>query len=278
MATSDGVISRFRQPEYTGENRCLPCTVVNTLMAAGAGAAVAVGGVVVATPIAGAVGGAAVLALSLLTIYLRGYLVPGTPALTRRYFPPWLLSLFGKEPVLEQHQPVETDASFDPEETLVQVGALEECVEGEDLCLTDSFGTAWHEELQRLDAEAGREELLEILDADTGEVEYSEFGRAFLARLNDQTVGKWESEAAFLADLSAARVFERHYPGWSGLSVEARGQLLNGLRLFLDTCPSCGGVPDFDAETVESCCSTYDVAAVTCGNCDARLFEARVDA
>ncbi len=44
-------------------------------------------------------------------------------------------------------------------------------------------------------------------------MEYSEFGRAFVARLDGQTVGKWESEPAFLADLAAARVFERQFPG-----------------------------------------------------------------
>jgi hypothetical protein len=278
MATSDGALSRLRQPEYTGENRCMPCTVVNTLLAAGAGAAVAAGGVVVATPVVGAGAGVAVLGVSLLAIYFRGYLVPGTPELTKRYFPPWLLRRFGKEPVLEHHQPVETDAEFDPEATLVRVGALEECADSDDLCLTDSFGASWGDELESLDTETGRDELLTLLDVDTGAVEYSEFGRAFMAQLDGQTVGKWESEAAFLADLAAARVFEQHYPGWSTLSLEERGQLLNGLRLFLDTCPNCGGHPAFDSETVESCCSTYDVAAVTCGDCEARLFEARVDA
>jgi hypothetical protein len=278
MATSDGVISRFRQPEYTGENRCMPCTVANTLIAVGVSVAVAAGGAVVATPLVSAAGGVAVFGGSLLAIYLRGYLVPGTPELTKRYFPPWLLSLFGKEPVLDRHQPVETDEEFDPEATLVEVGALEECADSDDLCLTDSFGEAWHEQLETLDTETGRDELLELLEVDTGEVEYSEFGRAFVAQLDGQTVGKWESEAAFLADLAAARVFAQHYPGWSALSIEARGQLLNGLRLFLDTCPNCGGVPAFDSDTVESCCSTYDVAAVTCGDCEARLFEARVNA
>jgi hypothetical protein len=276
--TSDGVISQFRQQEYTGESRCMPCTVVNTLVAVAVGVVVAAGGVVLATPVIGAGAGVAVLGVSLLAIYLRGYLVPGTPTLTKRYFPPWLLSLFGKKPVLEHQQPVETDEEFDPETTLVRVGALRECPEGDDLCLTDDFGEVWQEELSALDAETGRDELLETLDVDAGEVEYAEFGRAFVARIDGQTVGKWESEAAFLADLAAARVFEAHYPGWAALSVEARGQLLNGLRLFLDTCPSCGGAPAFDSRTVESCCSTYDVAAVTCDDCEARLFEARVGA
>jgi len=277
MATADGVLSRLRQPEYTGENRCVPCTVVNTLIAAGMSVAVAAAGVVVATPAVGAGAGVAVFGVSVLAISLRGYLVPGTPALTKRYFPPWLLGHFGKEPVLAPHQPVETDEGFDAEATLVRVGALTECADSEDLCLTDGFGERWNAELATLDTETGRDELLALLDVDAGEVEYAEFGRAFLAELDGQTVGKWESEAAFLADLAAARVFEQQYPGWSGLSIEDRGQLLNGLRLFLDTCPNCGGTPTFGTETVESCCSTHDVAAVTCGNCEARLFEARVD-
>jgi len=164
MAASDGVISRFRQPEYTGENRCMPCTVANTLMAAGASGATAVGGAVVAAPLVGAAAGGAVFVVSVLAIYLRGYLVPGTPELTKRYFPPWLLRLFGKEPVLERHQPVETEEGFDPETTLVRVGALEECADGDDLCLTDSFGDSWRTELDSLDTDTGRDELLELLD------------------------------------------------------------------------------------------------------------------
>jgi len=278
MATSDGVITRLKQPEYTGENRCLPCTVGNTAIAVGLSGGVAAGGAVVATTAAGLVAGAAVLGMSLLAIYLRGYLVPGTPTITKRYFPPWLLALFGKEPVLDKHQTTEIDEEFDPEPVLLEVGALEECAEGEDLCLTDRFGDAWREEVAALDTDTGRDDLLSLLDVDTGEVEYAEFGQAFVAQFDGETVGKWESEAAFLADLAAARVFEHHYPGWADLSVEARGQLLNGLRLFLDTCPNCGGVPAFGSETVESCCSTYDVAAVTCDDCEARLFEARVGA
>ena len=28
------VLDTFRQPEYTGDNRCIPCTVVNVAIAA----------------------------------------------------------------------------------------------------------------------------------------------------------------------------------------------------------------------------------------------------
>ncbi|ELZ36586.1 hypothetical protein [Halorubrum tebenquichense] len=78
---------RIREPEYTGENRCVPCTVLNVALAAALTAASAVFGPVVA---------AAVLTASLGSIYYRGYLVPGTPELTKRYLPDRVLRLFGK--------------------------------------------------------------------------------------------------------------------------------------------------------------------------------------
>ncbi len=82
-------LARLRNPAYTGENRCVPCTAVNVAISVVAAAVAAVAAVELA---------AAVLAVSLSAIYLRGYLVPGTPTLTKRYFPPWLLARFGKDP------------------------------------------------------------------------------------------------------------------------------------------------------------------------------------
>jgi hypothetical protein len=85
------VLTEARQPEYTGENRCVPCTATNVAIAA----VLAIGlAFILVTPI-----GVVAFLASLVVIYLRGYLVPGTPELTKRYFPPWLLALFGKEPV-----------------------------------------------------------------------------------------------------------------------------------------------------------------------------------
>ncbi|ELZ48280.1 hypothetical protein C464_07380 [Halorubrum coriense DSM 10284] len=80
---------RIREPAYTGENRCLPCTVVNVVLAVALTAAAAVFGPVVA---------AAVLVASMGSIYYRGYLVPRTPDLTKRYLPDRVLRLFGKAP------------------------------------------------------------------------------------------------------------------------------------------------------------------------------------
>lgn len=83
------LVDDLKRPEYTGENRCLPCTIVNLAIAAAVGALVAR---------RRRVAGALAFGLSAALIYLRGYLVPGTPTLTKRYLPPAVLELFGKEP------------------------------------------------------------------------------------------------------------------------------------------------------------------------------------
>lgn len=84
---------QIRQPEYTGENRCIPCTTVNVVIAA-----VLATGIAVFNPLLAI----AAFVASLAAIYLRGYLVPGTPALTKQYFPDWLLAKFDKGPAVEE--------------------------------------------------------------------------------------------------------------------------------------------------------------------------------
>jgi hypothetical protein len=272
MGATRGVLARIREPEYTGENRCLPCTAVNLVIAVVASVALAIVGWQVGTAALGAGLGVGLFGLGVASIYLRGYLVPGTPTLTKEYMPAWLLDWFGKAPA----QPDAGESDLDAEAVLTDVGALEECPDRPDLCLTDDFREQWYTAIEAVDADAaGRERLLDLLEADDGEVDIEEFGTAFQARLDGRPVGTWQSEAAFLADLGAGEVLAERDPEWAAREVADRGRLLNGLRLFLDTCPACGGVPEFGTETVESCCSTHEVAAVECGDCGARLFETR---
>jgi len=281
MRTTGALLSSIRQPEYTGENRCLPCTAVNTVIGLLASAAVGAGLVWtgLASPSSGLAAGLFVFGLCLVAIYFRGYLVPGTPELTTQYFPPWLLAAFGKAPPGYANDGRRTDSprndeEFDPETDLVAASALEECSDRDDLCLTEEFGTEWKRAIERVKTDdADRAELLAILGTDEGEVRYEEHGDAFRAFVDDRVAGRWESRAAFLADLGAGRVLERYHPDWEGLTLRQRSQLLDGLRLFIDTCPSCGGTPEFETETVESCCLSGEVAAVSCGDCGARLFE-----
>ncbi|MFC7072995.1 hypothetical protein ACFQJ7_13005 [Halovenus rubra] len=271
--TENTTLSRFKQAEYTGENRCLPCTAVNTVIGAFAAAVVGAGVTISASLLYGTLVGGSVFIASLLAIYFRGYLVPKTPELTKQYLPRWALSLFGKEPVVEDSPIV----SIDPEEELLRAGALKECDDSDDLCLTESFRTDWDREIRKVrENDAGREQLLELLDVADKRVEFREHGDAFQAYVEETPVGRWESEAAYLADAGGAIALEKFHRNWATLTVEAKSDLLSGLRLFIKDCPACGGSPSFSSDSRESCCSQYEVAAVSCPDCDARLFETRV--
>ncbi|SFS69967.1 hypothetical protein [Halostagnicola kamekurae] len=80
-------IDRLRQPDYTGENRCTPCTLLNVAIAAVLVAAATTVALSRTDRVGAAVLGTALAAVSGAAIYLRGYLVPGTPRLTETVLP-----------------------------------------------------------------------------------------------------------------------------------------------------------------------------------------------
>ncbi len=264
--------TRFVQPEYTGENRCYPCTVVNLAIAALLALLVIAGAAWANLLTLGLIAGGVVVLVSVLLIYFRGYLVPGTPALTKRYLPFRVLTLFGKE---QAHS--EQTLEIDPEQELRAAGILEPCETGDDLCLTARFADDWQAEIERLDERPiDRDSLQTVLEVTGGDLTFEDYPGAFRARVDETLIGTWESEAAFHADLASAAVLESVYADWSDRPVEAKGQLLRAVRLFITTCPACGETPTFDAETVESCCSTHEVAALSCDGCGSRLFETQL--
>ncbi|WP_336022566.1 hypothetical protein [Halobellus salinisoli] len=289
MTTLDGRTFRWKQPEYTGENRCFPCTAVNVVITA------------LAAIVAGAVWlpfGVAVVGIGLAAIYFRGYLVPGTPTLTKRYLPERIHRLFGTHagPTVELNEDA-LDAG-EIERALRSLDALEPCIEdtgggsdaaresssaaAADLCLTGRFRESWYErfETERADAETA-DRLFSGLDIDSETIDTERRSNAFVAlaevptTTRTATLAKWEAEAAFLADAAADAVLRRWSPDWAALGVDARLELLGALRLWLDRCPSCSGAVSLGEERVESCCRSVDVVAATCGDCDARLFEAQ---
>ena len=128
--------------------------------------------------------------------------------------------------------------------------------------------------------DAGHADLAGMLDLEADAIDLEEHGEAYVALADGggvsgrRRVGQWESPGAFIADMAGARVLADRVPGWEGLDAAARGRVLNGLRVFLDACPSCGGDVTFGEETVRSCCRSKQVVAVTCTDCGDRLFEA----
>ncbi|UWG50766.1 Uncharacterized protein AArcCO_1460 [Halalkaliarchaeum sp. AArc-CO] len=262
-------VASIAKPEYTGENRCLPCTGVNLVIA---------GGLAIAAGVFQPVLGVAVLVVSLGAIYLRGYLVPGTPALTKRYLPARVLRWFGKETA----RPVVTGDSIDIGETLLSAGVLVEDPDTEDFVVEPAFAAEWIDRARQYsDADTDEALLADFLkveetDPSRRELGFEWRGLAFVAHLGNERIGRWESRSAFVADMAAADALARRWEGWTAVPVAHRGELLGGLRLFLETCPRCDDVVSLDQQVVESCCRSYDVVAATCDGCGDRLFEADV--
>ena len=303
------VVDDLRQPDYTGENRCGPCTVLNLVIATILGSAIAR---------KSRLGGLLAVGISIALIYLRGYLVPGTPTLTKRYLPPTVLRWFGKEPALdvasglggdttatadagrgesgvgpasdgdvtpvgdaessESDDGVVTEAdetALDLETLFLDHDVLEPCDDRDDLCLTDAFEADWFDAIDAveesgLDATAAADAF--GFDADPAEFDLDDRGEVRTLRSASGVVGRWPSRAALLADVAASRALESWLPDWDAFDSETKGVVLNGLRMFLETCPS-GGDVRMGEEVVESCCRSHEVIAVTCEETGERLFE-----
>ena len=264
------VLDDLKQPQYTGENRCLPCTAVNILLAI----LLAAGISAVLTPFVGLLA----LAVSLAAISLRGYLVPGTPELTKRYFPDWLLAWFDKGPAPTRQPDTDVDVgtasdeALDPEAILSSVDAVEPCVDEDDLCLTESFADAWNAEMRRLrDENARQTALADLFDTDAVAVDSS--SQRVSVFDDDRPLATWPSEGALVADLAADEVLVVRAPEWADLAPERRFGILAGLRSFLETCPLCDAPIEMGESTVESCCRSWAVLSVRCTSCGTDLLE-----
>jgi hypothetical protein len=256
-------LSSLRQSKYTGENRCLPCTIVNIALAALASALFTVASTVL---------GAGTFVVSLLIIYLRGYLVPGTPTLTKRYLPDRVLRWFEKEPAPEPTSEVTT---IDPERVLLDAQAVSLCENGTDLCLTDDFHANWREKVHTVREQGNptEEDLRDVLGAYSDQISFEAYGEAILARADDEGVGQWPSSAALITDVAAADMFKEWAPDWSTMPPAGRARVLASLRIFVETCQKCDEPIRVGQESVESCCRSYDVLLSACKECDAALFE-----
>lgn len=282
MASGEGRIARLERDEYTGATRCLPCTVVNLCLAFLLALGLQVAAVKQGAPQVAFFGGIAVFALGTATVFLRGYLVPGTPALTERYLPDAVLYAFGKDQrasgltgtrrsVLDERS---GGQRFDVETALVEAGVLVERSSNAELRLAAAFEEAVAERAAAsVSDDAMRDRLIALLDRDRGSPEFDGAGELFRARVDGTTVGTWESRPAFLADTAAGRLLADRVDGWNEMSSAQRGRTLRGLRVFLTTCPACSGSLSTEIGTVETCCSTRDVTTVTCDACNAPVFE-----
>jgi hypothetical protein len=261
------LVDRLRNPAYTGRNRCYPCTALNVALV---GTAAALAGTV-AVP-----AGVAVACVGLAAVWLRGYVVPGTPRLTQQYLPDRLLALFGKQPSRRGGFEVSdgaTPGGDDPTEVLATLGVLADA-DADDPALSAGFVASWSTAAGRFAGGDGvtREAAAEVLSVapDRVGVTSGETGGTVLT-LDGEWVGNWPSRTALVADLAAELTLAGD--AWAALDRAQRADLTARVRGLAAECPVCGGKTAVSDDTVESCCRSVAVVAVTCQGCGDRLAE-----
>ncbi|WP_222918484.1 hypothetical protein [Natrinema sp. SYSU A 869] len=269
----------IRRPEYTGDNRCWPCTVTNgVLLTIGVGVLTIAGRRTVA---------AAVAVIGIVAIWLRGYLVPYTP----RFAPRLVTALpFGfvdhgdhtgrdagslSDTGIATDETAETDVPTGEAvvTALLEVGVVVPA--GEELALDESFRDEWHRKMARLRDLGFAGLAAEANDLTDPSIDVR-VGRDWRGR--DSAIrlegdgGRSVSfgEAVAVAELAAARALE------SRIDDEAiRLAAGRPLRSLLDRCPRCDGDLTVSRST---CCGEVTPIGSTpaerliCPDCDVRLF------
>jgi len=268
------VVDRLRRPEYTGENRCLPCTALNVALAVVAAVGVAAGGLAAGGSRAAAAGGGTVFAVALAAIALRGYLIPRTPAITRRYFPDRVLDAFGKgdadRPVLES---VDDEAVA---ATLSRAGVL--AADGDAVVLADGFRTALRDGIGSSDPDAQGDPDADGVRAALRADEVEALGPTSF-EVDGEGIERWVSAEAVAVDAALAAELDDRLDGWDDLDRGDRRDVLTGLRLRVERCPACGSPTGTTVERLDHCCRRPHVAVqTTCRECDTLLGDRVVPA
>ncbi|WP_135661518.1 hypothetical protein [Halorhabdus rudnickae] len=261
----------LREPAYTGENRCWPCTVVN---------AVLVGAVAVwLHRRERSLAGLAAAAIGAGLVYVRGYLVPYTPTFAPRLVAvaPIPASLFGHEP--DQYEPAIDEsaslgdiADYDGEAMLEELVAADVVTADEETVeLTDAIDSGWHEEMDRL-AALSTDGLATEIERTIPHVDNAE-----PLEVDGETWFVLGDNDAFLSQLVAIAELAGYRALEPSLEDPLRLAGARTLRMFLDTCPVCGAeiVPSTEA----NCCGAYadprdppkDI--LVCPDCEQRAFE-----
>lgn len=302
------LLDRLRNPSYTGERRCWPCTVLNALLLVLACAGVSRRRSRGTAAVLG-VAGAAVIAL-------RGYLVPYTPRFAPRLAarlpgdpfdaahsasaprePPTIDGVSGSSAERSPADAVHSDGgetstpetsgslgggSDDEPGERVLSALLERGVvvaESETLYLDEEFREAWRAEVRSL-RERDDEYLAATLEAAAPEglvadaVEpRDEVWFVVSDGSDDPAREQWLTRPVALADAAAARTLAER----TDLSPDLRAQATGPLRTFLESCPTCDGA--VEETTTMDCCGGPGGAhadapdeVLACADCGERLY------
>lgn len=258
-------LATLRRPEYTGSNRCWPCTILNAGLLAAAVVALLLARRRRLAAVAASVGVAG--------ITLRGYLLPYTPRIAPRLVAALPVDPFHRDDPDALVEPGAADAPTGDEivSALFEAGIV--VPEGEEVFLDDEFRRRWRTEMEAL-RRLGVDELAAVADDLTP------------ARVETTTHRGWNGtyvvlthsaggrtslpRAIAVAELAAARTLE-------SAVEDDRLRLAAGrpLRPFLEACPLCDG--EF-VRTATTCCGEVTPIGAApkeklrCPDCGDRLF------
>lgn len=274
------VYNTLQNPQYTGKNRCTPCTVANMAISAG---------LTMLVWRKSKIGGIFTLVATSVMVYLRGYLVPGTPELTKRYLPDQVLKQF------EHHEPVSmaqtpdsttstdtasnpTEERINPVEVLNAMGILDDEDAEHDASLSIEAQEDWQDRVSGLSTErVNAEELAEALGLPEKDWELKKEGGGYLLESSEDAAGPWPSQGAVMADIATADWFNDTQPVWHDIPSSERLVLLRSMRVFLDEHPTTGAPICVSEDVVESCCRSTNVIAYECSETGQRLLEQPIE-
>ncbi len=287
------LVDRVRNPEFTGANRCMPCTVVNVALTL-------VVTVALSFMLVELAGVFLLTALSL--IYLRGYFVPGTPTLTERYLPTRIRSWFDDGPDTvttfpqsdattpsdsDTGRPIDAnattadgatqptdrdDTSVDLMAFLSKIEVVEPCDEANDLCLTPSFEAAIQQRLEEFRTDPRNpSSIADLFGTEPDTLSFRDRGHPAIKV--GSRIWSWPSDGALVADLAVDAALAARTDRWRAYHHRQRMVVLEALRTFFETCSLCGGPIDTARTIADSCCGSHDVVAVECVDCGERLLE-----
>lgn len=262
----------LQNQRYTGENRCTPCTVVNSAIAVLLSFLLSYVVSLISTDKFAAIMFIGANFVFGILIWLQGYLVPKTPELTKRYMPYWMLTSL-KDDVHSTRIDVGEDLeNFDVESFLLSWNVIELCEDDNDFVVSDDFKTIWDSEINNIPKEASSQIILSAFDinADNEKVIYD--NDSLTVYIHEDLQLNWPSKTAMQIDVAGSRALKQYVPGWNQLDMLQKGRIVTGLRVFLKTCPD-GGDVEIHQGVVESCCSTHDVVSIVCAESEEVLFE-----
>lgn len=263
LASVSAALESVRRPEYTGDNRCVPCTALHVSLAVALSILLAI----VATPVV-----ATVAFVGFATaIYLRGYLLPGTPRLASRLVPRRSRRSSGAR---TDDSGATTAVDADRLESLVRSLEIVDDRGRDGYRLEPEFRDVWHDRIGEIRAANSRLEVLSTqlgLDPDRVVLEITSSG--FAANYGRNRIGCWPSEAALLADLAATPELEARAPRWRTLGAEERSAVLDELRGLLERCPNCDGTLERVEPAPDSSGPNVAGSGTECRSCGSRLVE-----